>query len=95
MDLRKLARGKDCVFRFPTICNRDPATVVLCHIKRGWCGSLKPPDICAVYGCSNCHDVVDGRNTHHGWTRQEVDSMILRALIEQLSDYSLKGIVKW
>jgi hypothetical protein len=94
MDLRKLARGKDCVLRLPTICTRDPTTTVLCHIKRGWYGSLKPPDICAVYGCHACHAVIDGR-TKTDWTRQEVDSMILRALIEQLSDYSSKGIVKW
>lgn len=93
-DLRKLARGKDCMLRLPGICNRNSETVVLCHIKRGWCGSMKPPDIIAVWGCHACHDVVD-RRAGNPWTEEELDSMILRALCEQLAIYSKTGVVRW
>lgn len=93
-DLRKLARGMDCKLRIPEVCNRDSTTVVLCHIKRGWCGSLKPPDIVAVWGCHACHDVID-RRTQSTFTEEEIDSMILRALCEQLAMYSKMRIVKW
>ena len=45
------------------ICNFDPATTVLAHIRAsnvaGW--GQKPPDLCGVWACSNCHDVLDGR----------------------------------
>ena len=94
-DLRELARGKYCVLRLPTICTRDKETTVLCHIKRGWCGSSKPPDVVGVWGCHACHAVIDGRNTHTGWSREEIDSMILRALCEQLTWYSDNGYLSW
>lgn len=93
-NLRKLAEGKDCFLRLPDVCNRDSTTVVLCHIKRGWCGSIKPPDIIAVWGCHACHDVID-RRTSNPWTEEELDSMILRALCEQLAFYSKHDIVHW
>ena len=95
MNLRKAAEGRDCKLRLPGICNRDSSTVVLCHIKRGWCGSVKPPDIVAVWGCSACHDVIDRRNTTHGWSEAEVDAMILTALCEQLVTYTQERILKW
>jgi hypothetical protein len=93
-NLRKLAEGQDCKLRFPHYCNRDSTTVVLCHLKRGWCGSIKPPDIVAVYGCSTCHDIVDGR-MQTDWTREEIDSMILYALCEQLAYYAKEEILRW
>lgn len=62
-DLRKLAKGKPCLVRIPTVCNHDPATTVLAHIRMaGTCGmGLKPPDTCAAWCCSACHDLIDGR----------------------------------
>lgn len=63
MNLRQLARGAPCYIRLPGICNGNPETTVLCHIRDGHTGGmgLKPPDTCAVPGCSACHDVCDGR----------------------------------
>ena len=26
---------------------------------------MKPKDICSVYACSSCHDVLDGRSNAH------------------------------
>jgi hypothetical protein len=93
-DLRKLARDKPCNLRLPGYCTREKDTTVLCHIKRGWCGSSKPPDVVAVWGCHACHAVIDGR-IKTDWSRAEVDSMILRALCEQLVWYSDNGVITW
>lgn len=93
-NLRKLAEGRDCKLRIPETCNRDSSTVVLCHIKRGWCGSLKPPDIVAVWGCSACHDVID-RRVKSTFSESEIDAMILTALCEQLVTYTQERILKW
>jgi hypothetical protein len=62
--IQKAARGQDCMIDLASICNRDPATVVLCHdnrIESGKGMGLKAPDTAACFGCSSCHDVLDGR----------------------------------
>ena len=58
--LRKEAMGRQCQIRIPGVCNRRDDTVVLCHL--GGAGlALKQPDQIGAWGCSNCHDAVDGR----------------------------------
>lgn len=54
--LRRFARGKDCQ-AMTVWCNRDPATVVLCHSRRraGAGMAQKPHDFWAYHGCSDCH----------------------------------------
>jgi hypothetical protein len=96
MNLRDYAKGKPCLLRVPGYCAPGPdnEAVVLCHIKRGWYGSLKPPDVVAVWGCSRCHDVVDGRQKTE-LTREALDSIILRALCEQLCTYVREEILSW
>lgn len=94
MNLRKLAQGQPCRLRIPGTCNFDPGTTVLAHIKRGWHGSLKPPDIIAVQSCNACHDVID-RRAKSEWTPEQIDGMILRALCEQLAWYVQEDMVHW
>lgn len=62
-NLRKLARGRDCQVRIPGVCNRDPSTTVLAHIRLpGVSGvGMKVPDLLGAWACSACHDVIDGR----------------------------------
>ncbi len=86
-DLRKLARGQSCKFRFPGICVGGTETTVLCHIKERWFGSIKPPDICGIHGCVACHAVFDGRQ-QSDFTREQLDHMALGALCEQLRWYA-------
>lgn len=76
--LRQSARGRDCTLRLPGICSSDPETVVLCHLPVGMKGmGMKSPDLFAVFGCNNCHAVIDGR------AKGEFDSYdLLRALAE-------------
>ena len=48
-DLRKAARGRECQVRIPGVCNGNPETSVLAHIR--------------LAACSACHDEID-RRTH-------------------------------
>jgi len=61
--LQKLARGQPCLVRIPGVCNGNPETTVLAHIRRQNVGGmgLKPPDLIGAWACSDCHDVIDGR----------------------------------
>ena len=76
--MRQSARGQDCQLRLTGICNHDPETTVLCHLRMfGWAGTAqKPADYLAVFACSCCHDALDRRGT-----KVDVDPWdILRAL---------------
>lgn len=62
--IRRAARGQDCQLQILGVCNGDPATTVLCHsnlLADGKGMGLKAPDHAACFGCSACHDVLDGR----------------------------------
>lgn len=68
--IRKAARGQDCTLRIPGVCNFDPDTTVLCHSNNLADGNgmgLKAPDTEACFGCSACHDVLDGRRSRPEW----------------------------
>ena len=59
------ARGQPCQIRVPEVCNFNTETTVPCHLRlAGITGvSLKADDLLVAWGCSACHDYVDGR-TH-------------------------------
>lgn len=66
---RKAAQGRPCMIRIPGICSHDSSTVVLCHFRLATGGGMKPHDSQAAWGCSRCHDAVDGRlKTHYTLT---------------------------
>lgn len=62
-NLCKAARGRECQVRIPGVCNGNPETSVLAHIRlAGLCGTgIKPPDLIATIACSSCHDEIDRR----------------------------------
>lgn len=69
--LRQSAKGQECLVRIPSICNRNPETVILAHVgsDKKWGG--KCSDLEAAYCCSECHAAIDGQiNT--GFTRNEL-----------------------
>ena len=61
MNLRNLAKGRECQVRLPGICNGDPATTVLAHYRLiGISGiGMKSPDLIAAHACASCHYTVD------------------------------------
>lgn len=86
---RQSARGKTCQLQISGVCNHDPETTVLCHLRMfGWAGAAeKPPDYLAVYACGACHDALDRRGT-----KADVDPWdILRALGNTLNIHHEEG----
>ena len=77
INIPNLARFQQCQIRIPGICNHDASTTVFCHNRRGLSSGLgvKPPPLCGAFGCSSCHDVVDGRAATKLFTRDEVALM--------------------
>lgn len=64
-DLRKAAREMGMPGKNPGVCNGNPETSVLAHIRLAGlcCTGIKPPDLIATIACSACHDEID-RRTH-------------------------------
>lgn len=63
MNLRQLARGRECQVRLPGICNGDPSTTVLAHYRMAGVSGIgmKSPDVLGAWACSACHDAIDRR----------------------------------
>lgn len=76
--IRKAARGEACTLQILGVCNGQVETVVLCHsnsLADGKGMGLKAPDTAACFGCSSCHDVLDGRALRPaGMTAEHVDA---------------------
>ena len=64
MNLRKEAKGRPCMVRIPAVCNHNPETTVLAHVRlAGVSGiGLKSDDVLGAWACSDCHDAIDRRN---------------------------------
>jgi hypothetical protein len=65
MDLRKRARGEECMVRVPGICNHNQETTVLAHFRQSAGMGRKPHDFIGAWACSACHDWVDNRTHQH------------------------------
>lgn len=87
MDLVKLCHGQRCYLGFPWHCSGDPATVVPCHLRIGNVAGTgqKPPPLCCVPGCFNCHNVLDGRVQSEHYTKEQIQAMTLVGLNQWLA----------
>lgn len=92
MSLRNAAKGKPCMVRLPGICNGNPETTVLAHIRiAGTCGvGMKPPDTQATYACSACHDAIDGR-VQQGFDRDFLEHAALLGMVRTQYDLFKNG----
>ena len=87
--IRNSARGEQCTFQIVGVCNFNPETTVLCHLPGETKGvGTKSDDICAAYGCSSCHDVIDRRvineefEAHREWYLRRAMVRTWRRLID-------------
>lgn len=96
-DLRKLARGRECQVRIPGICRGDRETVVLAHYRlTGLSGlGIKPPDWCASYACSACHDAIDSRMRVLDATREQLHLWHLQGVLRTLAMLEREGVKLW
>lgn len=88
--IRKSARGEDCSLRLGNCSSNE--TVILAHIGRNRGTGIKCADYMAVYSCSNCHDIIDGR-VKSEFTKDELNSEKLRALEETQGKLVNKGLL--
>ncbi|VEB26182.1 82 prophage-derived uncharacterized protein ybcO [Actinobacillus lignieresii] len=81
-NLRKEAKGRECQVRLPGVCNWNPETTVLAHIRNAGItgGGQKANDIHGAYCCSACHDVLD-RRVKSDLSREELENAHLWGVI--------------
>jgi hypothetical protein len=95
--IRRSAKDEDCTILIPGICNGDTSTTVLCHsnlLADGKGMGLKAPDTEACYGCSACHDVLDGRRPLPSWlTRAQLEQAFNRARSTTQKKLKEKGLM--
>jgi hypothetical protein len=85
MNLRKLARGKPCMVLLEG-CDGGGETTVLAHIRKAHIAGMgqKPPDLCGVYACHNCHGLIDARQKTV-LDAASMNTVILYALLRTLA----------
>ena len=91
--IRKSAKGEDCTLRIPGVCNGNNETVVLCHAPYPGRGGMRNHDWWAVYGCSDCHDMVDGRARQGALVIGNTDSIWMPAIHETQAKLRAKGLL--
>ena len=94
MKLRKEARGRECMVRLIGICNHNPETTVLAHIRMpGISGiGIKADDLLGAWACSSCHDAID-RRSHTDLDRDYVRLAHLEGMARTITILRKEGIV--
>lgn len=94
MKLRKAARGRECMVRLPGICNHNPETTVLAHVRlAGVSGmGMKADDLLGAWACSNCHDAIDRRG-HLDLERDYVRLAHLEGMVRTIAVLRKEGLV--
>lgn len=96
--IRKAARGQDCTINLPGVCNHANYTTVLCHsnsLADGKGMGIKAPDTAAAFGCSACHDVLDGRCPRPAWlSKDDVDAAFATGVGRTHEFLRTKGLIK-
>lgn len=94
--IRESAKGESCTIR-SSWCNEDRDTTVWCHAPSGILFGRgmnhKSDDILGCYGCSSCHDVIDGRSHIHETDFEGRRTMFLRGFTVSLRILREKGLV--
>ena len=92
--LRESARGQECTLQIFPHCNEDPETVVLCHINSESKGmGIKSEDFFGVYGCSDCHAILDGR-LKTDIPKAEILECVLRGLHRTWKIWVNEGLIE-
>jgi hypothetical protein len=89
------ARGEQCTFQIPRVCNHDPETVVACHLPDGSGGSSRlTGPLSIAFGCHNCHDFIDRRVSVDGYDDGDREFYMRRGLMRTLNRLIEKGLVR-
>ena len=76
--VQKSARGETCTLQIAGVCNHDTETTVLCHVSfnYGTGKRIRPNERNAVYGCSACHDAIDGRVVKFDLNTADIETIV-------------------
>jgi hypothetical protein len=93
MNLRNAAKGRPCMVRLPDICNHNPETTVLAHIRMaGLSGmGIKADDLLGAWACSSCHDAID-RRSHTDLDRDYIRLAHLEGMARTIAQLRKEGI---
>jgi hypothetical protein len=94
MDLRRLAKDRECQIRLP-VCNHNSETVVLAHYRLvGLSGmGMKSPDLIGAWACSDCHNAVD-RRAHTDLDFEFVRLAHAEGVFRTIAQLIKEGVVK-
>ena len=96
--IRKAARGQDCTINLLGVCNHANETTVLCHsnnLADGKGMGIKAPDTAAAFGCSACHDVLDGRAPRPaGLSKEDVDTAFAAGVERTHAYLRMEGLIE-
>ena len=94
MNLRKAAKGRDCMVRLPGICNHIPETTVLAHVRlAGVSGmGMKADDLLGAWACSSCHDAID-RRAHTDLDRDYVRLAHLEGMVRTIAQLRKEDLI--
>ena len=94
MKLRKAAEGRECMVRLPGICNHNPETTVLAHVRlAGVSGmGIKADDLLGAWCCSACHDAID-RRSNMDLDRDYVRLAHLEGMVRTIAKLRQEGLV--
>ena len=94
MNLRKAAKGRSCMVRLEGICNHNPETTVLAHIRMpGISGmGIKADDLLGAWSCSACHDAID-RRSHTDLERDYVRLAHLEGMVRTIAQLRKEDLI--
>ena len=92
MNLRKTARGQQCMVRIPGVCNHDTETTVLAHINGGGMG-MKNSDLKSAFCSAACHDVIDFR-VKSDFSREQLILWHWEGVGRTLDIWEREGLIK-
>lgn len=90
----RLARGRECTVRLPGICNFDPATTVLAHVRLpGLSGmGIRANSLLGAWACACCHDAID-RRAHLDLERDYVRLAHYEGVLRTLASLIAEGAI--
>ena len=92
--IRNSARGEDCDLMIHPYCHNNSETVVLCHLPSEAKGmGKKSPDFWAVYGCFDCHEIIDGKR-RVDLSPHEIVNCMMRGLFRTQNKLIEKGLMR-
>ena len=96
MNLRDFANGKECQIRIAGVCNGNPETTVLAHLRMAGITGVaqKAPDVLGAWACSSCHSIVDA-NGGKVFDRDFVRLAFLEGLARTQAELVKRGLLKW